>query len=211
MAPLIRNFTLVTVFLGSTLALAVSGNFDFDQDKVGVQPQGWESGSHGKKGAPHWSVVLDKEAPSKPNVLKQDHKTTYGYLISKALPTKDGVVSAKFKIESGKEDPEAGVIFRFIDAKNYYYVRANSLENNIIFYRMSAGQKQAIKSVDVPVPGNKWHGLRIEFRNDAIKVEFNGKELFSAKDSTIKDKGGLGVWTTADTIALFDDVTVAPL
>ena len=36
-------------------------------------------------------------------------------------------------------------------------------------------------------------------------VFFNGERLFEVEDETFKDAGGVGVWTKADSVTLFDD------
>jgi hypothetical protein len=38
-------------------------------------------------------------------------------------------------------------------------------------------------------------------------VSFNGKQLFEVEDSTFTDAGKVGLWTKADSVTLFDEVT----
>src|SRR4051812_24283858 len=112
---------------------------DFDRLGTDSPPPGWESGFLGEKGSPHWVVKRDRSALSASHVLKQDGDAPYAWLVHSTFHALDGSVEGQFKIESGKEDPEAGLIWRFQDSKNYYYVRANALENNIVFYRLLDG------------------------------------------------------------------------
>lgn len=183
----------------------------FDDLKLGDTPAAWSSGFFGEKGQPKWAVVAEGSAPSKPNVLRQSGNAVYSYLVLKDSSLQNGRVQTQFRIESGKEDPEAGLVFRFQDGKNYLYVRANSLEKNLVFYRMNAGKKELVKSVEAPVTGNQWQSLRVDFKAESFKVFFEGRELMSLTDAAIKNAGAVGLWTTADTVAEFDDFAAESL
>ncbi|HYT61150.1 MAG TPA: hypothetical protein VEL06_13325 [Haliangiales bacterium] len=103
-------------------------------DEANALPKGWESGITGK-GAAKWEVVPDDTAPSRPNVLKQSGEATFCWAAKTDEHIKDGFVEVKFKPVSGKEDQAGGIVFRFKDADNYYIVRANALEDNVVLYK----------------------------------------------------------------------------
>ncbi len=42
-------------------------------------------------------------------------------------------------------------------------------------------------------------------------MSFDGKKVIEAHDDTFADAGKVGVWTKADSIIFFDDLTVQPL
>jgi hypothetical protein len=179
--------------------------FNFDDLKVGSLSSGWSSGYYGPKGDPKWLIEPSANAPSQSNILTQRGRATYAWLVHDSSKIKDGFVEAQFKIVSGKEDPEAGLVWRHQDGQNYFYVRGNSVENNVVFYRMRDGKKELVKTVDVKVPGNTWHKLRIEFSDSLFKVLLNGKSIMTVVDKNFKSAGKVGLFTTADTIASFDD------
>ena len=60
---------------------------------------------------------------------------------------------------------------------------------------------------DVKVPSNAWHSLRVDFNASRFRVSFNGKQLFEVEDSTFADAGKIGLWTKADSVTLFDQIT----
>ena len=67
-------------------------------------------------------------------------------------------VAVKFRPISGKEDASGGVIFRARDAKNYYLVRANGLEDNFRLYTMKDGRRSQIATSKVEAPKlGDWH------------------------------------------------------
>ena len=183
-------------------------------DEGNALPKGWASGVTGK-GAAKWEVVIDETAPSRPKVLKQSGEATFCWAAKTDEQFKDGFVEVRFKPLSGKEDQAGGIVFRFKDANNYYIVRANALEDNVVLYKTVNGKRSSLQvkgrmfgyGVDTKVPKGKWNTLRVEFRGNLFTVFFNGKRLFEVEDDTFKDAGAVGVWTKADSVTLFDDFT----
>jgi len=104
-------------------------------------------------------------------------------------------------------------VWRWRDADNYYVVRANALEDNVVLYKTVNGKRSSLQvkgrmfgyGVDSDVPAGKWSALRVEFTGKLFTVSFNGKQLFQVEDETFKDAGAVGLWTKADSVTLFDD------
>jgi hypothetical protein len=188
----------------------------FEADAPGAVPKGWTVTMTGK-GTPKWAVVADETAPSKPNALQQSGTATYPLLILDGSSLKDGVIETRFKAISGNEDRAAGIIWRAKDANNYYVVRANALEDNVVLYKTVTGKRSSLPTtkgdtygVKTPVPPNVWHTLRVEVMGSLFKVAFNGKPLFEVDDKTFADAGQVGLWTKADSNTLFDEFSFTP-
>ena len=49
--------------------------------------------------------------------------------------------------------------------------------------------------------------LRIDFKGPRFSVTFKGQQLFEVNDSTFTEAGKVGLWTKADSVTLFDEVT----
>jgi hypothetical protein len=185
----------------------------FESTQVGDVPEGWTATLTGS-GDPKWAVESDETAPSKSKVLKQSGRATYPLLLKNDTSIKDGFVEVKFKAVAGCQDRAAGIVWRAKDAKNYYVTRANALEDNVVLYKTVDGVRSALDVVgrkggygtDVKVSANTWHSLRIDFKGSRFSVSFNGKQLFEVEDSTFTDAGKVGLWTKADSVALFDEV-----
>lgn len=177
-------------------------------------PPGWQSGVTGK-GQAKWEVVPDDSAPSKASVLKQSGEATFAWAAKIDEKIKDGFVEVKFKPVAGKEDQAGGIVFRYQDANNYYIVRGNALEDNVVLYKTVAGKRSSLQvkgrmfgyGVDTKVSKGKWNSLRVEFKDDLFTVSFNDKKLFQVEDSTFTEAGAVGLWTKADSVTLFDDFT----
>ncbi|MCK1339820.1 hypothetical protein IVB38_28425 [Bradyrhizobium sp. 38] len=186
----------------------------FESTQTGVAPEGWTSTLTGS-GAPKWTIESDETAPSKSNVLKQSVRATYPLLLKNDSSIKDGFVEIKFKAVAGSQDRAAGVVWRAKDANNYYVTRANALEDNVVLYKTVGGVRSPLDvvgrkggyGIDVKVLADTWHSLRVDFSGSRFRVSFNGKQLFEVEDSTFVDAGKVGLWTKADSVTLFDQVT----
>jgi hypothetical protein len=194
---------------GSAMADQVS----FADDAVGAAPKGWTATMTGS-GSPKWTVEEDATAPSASKVVKQSGRATYPLLLRDGTSLKDGFVEIRFKALSGSEDRAGGIIWRARDANNYYVVRANALEGNVVPYKTVGGKRSSLDivgtkggyGVKVPVPAGRWHTLRVEFAGSRFSVVFNGKSLFEVEDRTFSDAGQIGLWTKADSVTVFDSV-----
>jgi hypothetical protein len=186
----------------------------YESTRIGATPEGWTATFTGK-GDPKWTVETDETAPSKSKVLKQSGRATFPLLLKNDTNIKDGFIEVKFKAIAGSQDRAAGVVWRALDANNYYVVRANALEDNFVLYKTVGGVRSSLDivgrqggyGVKVPVPANSWHSLRIDFKANRFRASFNGKQLFEVDDSTFTNAGMLGLWTKADSVTLFDTVT----
>jgi hypothetical protein len=186
----------------------------FESTQTGVAPEGWTATLTGS-GDPKWTIESDETAPSKSKVLKQSGRATYPLLLKNDTNIKDGFVEIKFKAIAGSEDRAAGIVWRSRDANNYYVVRANALEDNVVLYKTVKGTRSSLDivgrkggyGVNVAVPSGTWHTLRVGFKASRFTVSFNGKQLFEVEDSTFTDAGKVGLWTKADSVTLFDEVT----
>ncbi len=186
---------------------------NFESDTVGAAPKGWTATRTGT-GNPKWTVEQDQTAPSKLKILKQSGRATYPLLLKDDTNIKDGFVKTQFKAIAGSKDRAAGIVWRAADANNYYVVRANALEDNVVLYKTVAGVRSPLDivgrrggyGVNIAVPANQWLDLRVEFNGSCFKMLYGGKQLFEVEDTTFSDAGKVGLWTKADSVTVFDEV-----
>jgi len=211
---------LSVVLLAVTPALAKARTWNFDKEKVQELPTSWLSEYTGQGSKGNWKVVADSTAPSQPNVLAQlsDDATNYRFPLAIAEKTnyKDVVLTVHFKAIAGVRDQGAGLVWRFRDANNYYVVRANALENNVVLYKMQDGKRISLApkgtsektyGVKTRVPGNTWNQLGVHVKGSLFTVSLNGQKLFEVEDNTFVEGGKIGLWTKADSVIYFDDLT----
>lgn len=154
-----------------------------------------------------WAVEEMAGAPSGKKVLVQRAtKNQFNVIVAPPGPYSDIDVSIKFKPISGQEDASGGIVFRFNDGK-YYVVRANALEDNFRLYYYDRGRREiATASVKAPALG-RWHTIRLVALGDHMQAWLDGKLYLDHRDSRFKS-GRVGLWTKADSITAFDDLTI---
>ena len=157
-----------------------------------------------------WAVEEMIGAPSGKKVLVQRAtKNPFNVIVAPPGPYTDVEVSMKFKPISGQEDASGGIVFRFNDGK-YYVVRANALEDNFRLYSYDRGRRQiASASVKTPALG-QWHAMRLVALGDHMQAWLDGKLYLDHRDSRFKS-GRVGLWTKADSVTAFDDLTIRGL
>src|SRR5439155_175881 len=142
------RFTFGSVLALAALSICRAQVINFDRDKPGSAPAGWTIAMTHQGGAPRWEVLKDDSALSKPNVLAQvsTDRTAgrFPLAIWDQASFRDGTVSVAFKAISGTVDQAAGLVWRYRDANNYYIVRANALENNIVLYKVQNGERVSL-------------------------------------------------------------------
>ena len=178
--------------------------WSFDQDPAGSVPSGMSVF------AGRWAVRAEAGTPSAPNALCQTATAEFPALQLSSELHRDMAVSARFKPISGREDQAGGVLLRVRDAKNYYIVRANALEGNVVIFKYVDGRRSEIKSGAATVPSGTWQLLRAEAIGTRIRGYLGGTLVVEGEDSTFSE-GGAGLWTKADSVTCFDDVVLGPV
>jgi hypothetical protein len=207
------NFVPALLTLTATLALAQTGataKVGFDDSPA--LPKTWQTGVTGQ-GTAKWELVSDGTAPSPPRVLRQSGEATFAWAVNQDARIQNGFAEVKLKPIEGKEDQAGGLVWRFQDAGNYYVVRANALEGNVVLYKTVNGKRTSLPvkgrmfgyGMDVKVPKGRWSTLRVDFEGNLFTVSYEGKQLFQVEDGTFPEAGAVGVWTKADSVTEFDD------
>jgi hypothetical protein len=182
---------------------ATAATWTFDQDATGGPPKGSEPF------AGQWVVRAEADAPSQPNALCQTGSATFPAIALTSTVYADLVITVRFKPISGREDQAAGIIFRVQDKDNYYILRANALEGNVNFYKYASGSRSDIKDGSAKVVAGQWQELRVDATGDRLRGFLGGQMVVEASDATYK-AGRAGLWTKADSVTCFDDLSVKP-
>ena len=203
---------VMALLLGPARGLAES--ITFAGAEIGQTPKGFEPALTGKGSPGRWEVVANATADGgKALAQVSTDPTVYRFplLIHMQTVPADLEATIRFKAVSGKVDQAAGLAVRLIDRNNYYVVRANALENNVRLYRMVGGKREQFAGTDVKVTAGEWHTLALRARRHQFTVSFNGKELFSAENDRFGSPGKVALWTKADSVTLFENLTISPL
>jgi len=183
---------------------------DFEKDEVGKAPLAFSFALTGQGKAGLWVVQKDDAAHGNVVVQTDSDRTDYRFplAIYNEFSAKDVDLSVQFKAISGKGDQGAGLVWRYRDQNNYYVTRCNALEDNCTIYHVVNGRRVAFQNKNVKVPTNMWHTLKVVAAGDHFLVTYDGNTVLDAKDSTFADAGKVGLWTKADSVMAFDDLTI---
>ena len=182
-------FTLCSVLLQSAEIV-----YDFE----GKSLSGWHQlGS--------WSIIPAEQG----QVLSLQQKSgrAFNLCYTKATSFSDGTVTVRFKANSGRIDQGGGIMWRVQDDDNYYVARFNPLENNFRFYIVKNGNRREIASADLTL-SRDWHEMKIVQKGAQFEGYIDGKGYLKARDTRLSQSGGVGVWTKADALTSFDELTV---
>ena len=216
------KFTVSVLVLSAALAAQTSARrvIDFESDKVGQAPVLLSFALTGSGRPGVWVVRKDEAAAERGNVLAQTDgdRTSYRFPVAvlNDVMTKDVDISVRFRPVSGGVDQAAGLVWRYQNANNYYIVRANALEGNVVLYKVENGKRTDLplkgsgrtygKKADVPK--HAWSQMGVTVRGSLFTVSLNGQGLYEVEDTTFTGAGKVGIWTKADSVTYFDDLTL---
>jgi hypothetical protein len=194
--------------------------YGFEEDTIGTTPIGFTAGLTGRGRPGNWEVRVDARASSGNNVVVQTDPDPTNYrfpiLVSDAVNARDLDVSVRFKPLSGKVDQAAGLVWRYTDQNNYYVVRANALEDNVVLYKVVDGRREDLPlkgvgrtyGVDEEVARETWSSLRVAAIGSLFEVYLNGEKLYEVEDDALTGPGRAGLWTKADSVTAFDNLLI---
>lgn len=103
-----------------------------------------------------------------------------------------------------------GVVLRASNENDYVVARANALEDNVRLYDVTKGSRKQFAGWNGKVTSGEWHTLSLSAKGDEYVVTFDGKEVIRAKSPEQAGPGKAGLWTKADSVTAFDEVTIVP-
>jgi len=120
-------------------------------------------------------------------------------------------ISVKFYPIAGQVDQAAGIAFDIAPDGSYQGVRANALEDNLLFFRVVKGRRSISDDIrNIPTPSKVWHTLALELHGKQLTADVDGQRRFE-KSLATEPKGRVGLWSKADSQVLFDDFRVEQL
>ena len=214
-----KSRRLIPPFAFLVLAVSVSlgqqrsqtTTFNFDNDKVGSPPAGFEFARTGGGPEGTWVVRADPSSLDKHVLVQESADPTddrFPLAVVKEGSYKDVALSVRARPISGHVDQGFGMVWRYKDENNYYITRCNADEDNCTIYHTVNGKRRPFQNKPITVAKNAWHTLKLEAVGDHFVVWFDGTKVLDAKDETFKEAGKVGLWTKADSVIQFDDFTV---
>ncbi len=163
------SLVIVALLAGAALQAADEKvrTFTFSKESLDRLPAGWKADHTGQDGAGVWKVVADATAPSRQGyALAQTGASpnrVFNLCVADNTSHADVEVSVRFKANKGEKDQGGGIVWRFADANNYYIARFNPLEDNYRVYKVVAGKRMQLATMEeIKIPAGEWHLLTIK-------------------------------------------------
>lgn len=119
----------------------------------------------------------------------------------------DGSISVQIKPVSGNIDRAGGIAFGIRNIANYFVLRINALEDNVILFEYINNKRFERVRIDKRIDSNIWYQLRVEIDRNVIKGFINDEVAMEYKTGGLL-KGYVGLWTKADSVTYFDDLNI---
>ena len=196
--------------------LLTDTTFTFSNNEIGEIPSGWSQYFTGKGKSTDWKVVDDNGNKVVAQLSEKHPNYHFNEIVYDGFKVKNVEMVVEIKGVKGEMDQGGGFVWRFIDADNYYVVRANPLEDNVVLYKVENGKRTDLPliglgktyGVDVEVLGSGWNTLGLKVVDNIFTVYLNKKQIFQVDDKTFPNAGKIGLWTKADAVTYFDDLQV---
>lgn len=133
---------------------------------------------------------------------------TYNLVLLAETYPADLTLGVRVRADSGAEDQGGGLVWRAVDADNYYICRWNPLEDNLRAYKVVGGRRTQLLSADVSADPDGWHRLQVAMTGPRMEVWLDDVLLLSGQDDTFMDGGRVGLWTKADAATSFDNLVI---
>lgn len=208
----------------SLSASAAELRIDLAGVPVGKAPTNFHSTVVGSGKPGDWRVELDEVPPTLAPLTPQAPSVTrravlgqfaqdtadehFPLLVFDGETFADFTLTTKFKIVSGQVEQMAGIAFRVQDEKNFYVIRANTLNRNVRFYKVVDGIRSVPIGPELEVPKGVWQELKIECRGNEIRAWLNGNEVFPPLTDMTFRTGKIAFWTKSDSVSYFTDTVV---
>ena len=182
----------------------------FTADEVGRLPAGWTPlVTNGDAANTTWQVADDSTSPSGRCLALLRNENDRGQL---NLCVFDNVVLADLDLSAAcRGDFGVGLVWRCLDADNYYVCRVNPAEGNFNLYKVIAKQRTRLASARLHrFVDDKWYQMRAVASGAEITCYLDGQALITVRDESLAPAGRIGVWTRADALGSFDQIEVKP-
>jgi len=209
-----KVLAIVVAFTGATALAAESTNakvWSFSEEIVGSVPTNFEYAVTGQKKPGKWIIAKEGDNLFLAQVDRDKTERRFAMALIKGAAHKNLRLSVRAKPVAGEVEMVAGLVWPYKDPDNYYVARWNS--DSVRVDRVVGGERQLLtpSEIKTTLAANQWHTLTVEHLGNDIKVSVGGKIVFTGSDETFPNAGKVGVWTKADSLTYFDDLTVEEL
>ena len=219
---MMKRITLLLLALASswTRIDAAELFFDFSTNAL----RGFHSTVSGEGKPGIWKIIDDEVPPSIPSItpnaavprksvlaqlardITDEH---YPMLVYTNETFGDFTFTTRIKCVAGAVEQMAGIVFRYQDERNYYYLRASAKGSTFRFFKMVSGERSAPIGPEIQIPAGVWHDLSVECKGNKIQCLFNGQPVIPELTDNSFAFGRIGFWTKSDSVSHFADPRIS--
>jgi hypothetical protein len=200
---------LVTLLAAhSTAGSGEETTVTFDQAKDGVLPEMFRAMSSSDEEKGTWQV----QRVDGRRVLSQTTIGDRGYRLAALKDSRIEHFRASVRLRIGRGDEAAGLAWRVQDANNYYAVRLDINDNEIIVYKFVGGNRVRLERLRrLRLDRDEWHEIMVEHIGEEMRVWLNGIPVASEDDNSLHSPGMLAFWMPGDSTAHFERLWYEPV
>jgi hypothetical protein len=199
---------LAVLPVGRTAASDDETTVTFDQAKGGSLPEMFRAMSSSVEEAGTWQVQRIEGRP----VLSQITIGDRGYRLAALKDSRIEDFRAGIRLRIGKGDEAAGLAWRVQEAENYYAVRLDMNDHEIIVYKFVGGNRVGLERLRrLRLDRDAWHEIMVEHVGEEMRVWLNGIPVASEDDNSLQAPGMLAFWMPGDSTAHFERIWYEPV
>lgn len=202
---------------------AAERHFDFSAEREGGAPAGWRVVAPEGGRVENWQFIsevvptafapLSEKAPTVNRRLVLGHQPgetsdeRFSVIVFEEERFEDFTARVRIKMsdDSGVE-PVAGLVFRWVDPKNFYIVRIGGSEKNARFYKVVDGQRSPPIGRGAGVKRGEWYDLRVTCHGNQIQAWLNDEEILPLAGDNSFSVGNIGFAVRGGSGAAFSDL-----
>jgi pyruvate,water dikinase len=126
--------------------------------------------------------------------------------IAKNSEMADGAAEVQVKALKGNIDRAGGLALGIKNAGNYFVLRINALEDNVILFEYVNNKRFQRASINMKIEPNHWYKLKVEVEGSQIKGYVEEEAVLEYR-SDKPVQGYVGLWTKADSVTAFRNLS----
>jgi hypothetical protein len=193
----------LAVFVAVTGTIAQSVTVNLDSDAPGTAPRGFIFAAARQSTPGTWEV---RGMASHHYLAHAADPSARGMALAivAALAPRDLALTARIRFADG--DRLGGLVWRYQDDANFYFVGINLQRHEAVLHRIMAGNRVLLDtSKDLNIDPVLWHNVAVVHRNDQIVIHLNGIAILHARDRGF-DNGRAGVFSAGSAETWFADI-----
>ncbi len=127
--------------------------------------------------------------------------------IAKASAVTDAALSLRVRPMGGVIDRAGGLAFAVRNMANYFALRINALEDNVILFEFVNGRRYQRATVARRIETGRWYSVAAVVRGNSVQGFLDDEPLLEYSADRLLE-GYVGMWTKADSLTHFADLRI---